>query len=112
MISKDCNFSEFMGAVRDKDFFEVIRLADLEATAAERLLLRVRTDETRKSLCGKDYARRIKQFIDYMRFEVKPRRELGCDAELFAAFDLKRGRAGGFERTVCRKRRAAVETKF
>jgi hypothetical protein len=87
MISKECNFSEFMGAVRGKEFFEVIHLADLEATAAERLLLRVRVGEAGGSLCGIDYARQIKQLIDYMRFEVKPRGRVSREAELCEAFN-------------------------
>ena len=44
MISKECRFSDFVGAIRDKDYFEVVHLADQEATAAERLLLRSRVD--------------------------------------------------------------------
>jgi hypothetical protein len=90
MISRECRFSEFVGAVRDKDYFEVIQLAEREATAAERLLLRVRTDEAHKARCGRDYARRIKRLIDYMRYEVKPRARSGRDEEIFAAFGRER----------------------
>ena len=35
MISRECRFSEFVGAVRGKDYYEVMQLAELEATAAE-----------------------------------------------------------------------------
>ncbi len=90
MISRECRFSEFVGAVRDKDYFEVIQLAEREATAAERLLLRVRTDEHHQARCGRDYARRIKRLIDYMRYEVKPRTRSGHDEEIFAAFGRER----------------------
>ncbi len=90
MISRECIFSEFVGAVRDKDYFEVIHLAEREATAAERLLLRVRADEPRETRCGRDYARRIKRLIDYMRYEVRPRTRSGRDEEIFAAFDRER----------------------
>jgi len=90
MISKECKFSEFMVAVRDKDYFDVIQLAEQEATDAERLFLRVRADEPQKTRCGEDYAERIKQLIDYMRYEVKPRIRTAGDAELFAAFNPER----------------------
>jgi hypothetical protein len=79
-----------MAALRDKEYFDVIQLAEREATEAERLFLRVREEEPRKTRCGKDYAQRIKQFIDYMRYEVKPRLRSGPDAELFTAFNPER----------------------
>lgn len=90
MISKECEFSEFISAVRDKDYFDVIDLAEREATAAERFFLRVRSAEPRKTRCGKDYAQRIKLLIDYMRYDVKPRARFAPDAAVLAAFDLKR----------------------
>ena len=90
MISRDCRFSEFVGAVRGKDYFDIIQLAEREATSAERLFLRVRTDEPRKTRCGKDYAERIKRLIDHMRFEVKPRARFAQDDEVFATFNLER----------------------
>jgi hypothetical protein len=37
MISKECKFLDFVGAVQNKNYFEIIHLADQEATAAERL---------------------------------------------------------------------------
>jgi len=95
MISKECHFSEFVGAVRGKDYYEVIHLAELEATAAERLFLRVRTNEPCKQRCGKDYARRIKLLIDYLRYEVKPRAKFTRDSEVFSTLDLRpRARRG------------------
>ena len=90
MISRECRFSEFMGAVRGKDYFEVMQLAEREATAAERLFLRMGADEPNKLRCGRDYARRIKLLIDYMRYEVKPRAKFAREDEFFAALDLAR----------------------
>jgi hypothetical protein len=90
MISKECRFSEFVGAVRGKDYFEVIRLADQEATAAERLLLRERKGRSQDSGCDRDYARRIKQLIDYLRFEVRPRGRAVREVELLAASSPER----------------------
>ena len=87
MISKECKFLDFVGAVRNKNYFEILHLADQEATAAERLFLQPRVDKASRQRCGRDYAERIKQFIDYMRYEVKPRGKSAGDAEIFAAFN-------------------------
>jgi hypothetical protein len=85
MISKDCKFSDFMGAVRDKDYYEMIHLADREATEAERRLLRRRSGDPLRERCGRQYAERIKQFIEFMRYEARPRVRDPRDAELFEA---------------------------
>lgn len=90
MISKECKFFDFAVAVRNKNYFEIIHLADQEATEAERLFLRTRSDRAVKQSCGKEYAERIKQFIDYMRYEVKPRGKSTGDAEIFATFNPER----------------------
>lgn len=90
MISKECRFSDFVGAVRNKNYFEILHLADQEATAAERLFLRSRIDTTTRQRCGRDYADRIKQLIDYMRYEVKPHARSARDAEVFAAVNPQR----------------------
>jgi hypothetical protein len=87
MISKECKFLDFVGAVRNKNYFEILHLADQEATAAERLFLQPRVDTLTRQRCGRDYAERIKQFIDYMRYEVKPRGKSAGDAKIFAAFN-------------------------
>jgi hypothetical protein len=90
MISKECEFSEFISAVRDKDYFDVIELAEREVTAAERFFLRVGGAEPLKTRCGKNYSQRIKQLIAHMRYEVKLHPRLEKDAAVLAAFELKR----------------------
>jgi hypothetical protein len=85
MISKDCKFADFVGAVRSKNYFEILEIADQEATDAERIFLRSRSGKAAGTRCGKEYAERIKQFIDYLRFEVKPRARSVQDAAIFAA---------------------------
>jgi hypothetical protein len=87
MISKECKFSDFVGAVQNKNYFEILHLADQEATAAERLFLQPRNDTITRQRCGRDYAERIKQLIDYMRYEVRPRGKRAGDAEIFATFN-------------------------
>jgi hypothetical protein len=90
MISKECKLPEFVGAVRNKDYYEILHLADIEATEAERLFLRSRTDKGTRQCCGREYADRIKQLIDYMRYEVKPRAKSARDAEILSALAPER----------------------
>jgi hypothetical protein len=90
MISKECKFSDFVGSLRDKDFFEILDLANQEATAAERLGLQPRVDPAVRQRCGKQYAEQIKRLIACMRYAVKPRSACAHDAELFAVFAPER----------------------
>ena len=90
MISKECKLSEFIGAVRGKDHYEVIQLADREATEAERLFLRLKADNVARQCCGRKYAEQIKQLINYMRYEVKPRVRAPGDAQLLATLNPDR----------------------
>jgi len=71
MISQSCDFDEFLEGVRDRDYFEVIYLADREATEAERLKYRSRAGRTVCSEACVDYADALKGFIRYMRYGVK-----------------------------------------
>jgi hypothetical protein len=84
MISTNCDFSHFVAAIKDKPYDDIIYLADLEATAAERLLFRnnVANDERRK--CGQRYATILKRLIAYMRSNVRPQNKEDEYSELFA----------------------------
>lgn len=95
MISKDCNFSDFIGAIRGRDYFETIFLADKEATEAERLLLRASVNERRQQRCGMEYAQMIKNLIFFVRYGIKP---YGVDTREFEMIQslgsIKRPRRG------------------
>ena len=71
MISQSCDFDEFLARVRDRDYFDIIYLADREATEAERLRYRSRAGRTLCSEACVDYADALKGFIRYMRYGVK-----------------------------------------
>jgi hypothetical protein len=71
MISQSCDFDEFLESVRDRDYLDVIYLADKEATEAERLKYRSRAGRTLCSETCVDYADALKGFIRYMRYGVK-----------------------------------------
>jgi hypothetical protein len=81
MISTDCRIADFLGAIRDKDYYEAVRLADLEATAAERLVLRSKADRV-PLRCGREYAQTIKHLITYMRYGVLPPKQDGLKADV------------------------------
>jgi hypothetical protein len=90
MISKQCRIADFVGAVRNKDYFEIIDLANREATEAERLRWRMKVDEATRQRCGREYAEQIKQLIDYMRYEARPRPKFTQDVRMLASLDTAR----------------------
>lgn len=71
MISKSCDFDEFFESVRDRDYLDVIYLADKEATEAERLRYRSRTRRLDPPEACAGYVDVLKGFIMFMRYGVK-----------------------------------------
>jgi hypothetical protein len=74
MISENCSIDEFVEAVKDKDTWEVLTLAVDEATWADRRAYRTNRDCHQQPPCGQQYSQHLKQLINYLRFEVKPKR--------------------------------------
>lgn len=83
MISSECKLSDFFSAVKDRDYFDVIYLADREATEAERMLLKPQASVSTRNRCGEGYAQRLKQFITYLRYGLKPK---GIENDEFKLF--------------------------
>jgi hypothetical protein len=71
MISQSCDFDEFLESVRDRDYLDVIYLADKEATEAERLKYRSRAGKLDPPEACAGYADALKGFIRFMRYGVK-----------------------------------------
>jgi hypothetical protein len=71
MISANCDFSDFVAAIKDKPFQEIIYLADQEATAAERIFYQDGANGDQKRLCGQKYAAVLKDLVSYMRSNVR-----------------------------------------
>ena len=71
MISQSCDIKEFIDAIKDKDYYEAIYLADKEATEAERLNFKPRAAATAKGCTH--YADRLKSLIRFMRYGVRSR---------------------------------------
>jgi hypothetical protein len=72
MISKSRDIREFIEAVKDKAYLDIISLAEKEATEAERFFYRTRSLQDNASLESKKYADLLKDFISYMRYTNKP----------------------------------------
>ncbi len=60
MISTSCDLEQFIEAVQDKDYFDIIYFADKEATEAERISYQKRKSA---SLNQKD----CRQYVDLLR---------------------------------------------
>lgn len=84
MISDQCRLRDFIDATRDKDLQEIIHLADLEATEAERIYYRGDISDARRASCGRRYARRLKHLITFMRYGIRPSEVSREDLALFA----------------------------
>jgi hypothetical protein len=71
MLSKSCDFDEFLERVRDRDYLEVIYLADKEATEAERLKYRSKARKFVPPKACTGYVDTLKGFIRFMRYGVE-----------------------------------------
>ncbi len=64
MISEDLNFSELISAIQEKDKYEILRLAQSEATEAEKIC--------EEKGYGQDYVEAVSGLIYFLRFGQKP----------------------------------------
>jgi hypothetical protein len=73
MISNSCNFNEFIQAVKDNEYFDILYKIDREATDAERCFYRAEVTTENREICGKQYASILKNFLFYMRYGIRLR---------------------------------------
>lgn len=71
MISPCCDLYEFVEAVQERNYYEVLYLAELEATEAERLQFRRRDAERHDPDFCPRYADSLKGFISYLRYGMQ-----------------------------------------
>ena len=90
MIADSHKISDFVQAVKDKHYEEIVMIAEAEATAAERMMYKHRRHSAPQPAPGTRYALDLKRFIDYMRYGVKPS---GIPPEEFLLFDNLRTRS-------------------
>ncbi len=71
MISADCDFERFVGEIRGKDCYEMILLAEKEATEAWRRGYNHRSNDDENDP-SRRYQEKLIGLIDYMRHGLKP----------------------------------------
>ena len=72
MISPSCDIQEFIEAVKDKDYLEVISLADQEALKAWRISHRTGIGATDERASCKRYEELLKEIARNIRSSVAP----------------------------------------
>ena len=72
MVFPFYDISKFIDRVEDKDRLEIIRLAVQEVNYLEPKLFRVKGAVERRKRGGCEYVAQLKEFIFFMRFEIKP----------------------------------------
>ena len=85
MISQNCDFEEFIEAIKSQDHMEIVYLAEQEATQAERFMFRSQSDPEEIQKCAKEYSALLKKFIQYIKYDVKPKLPAGHEYQAFAA---------------------------
>ena len=73
MISPAHDIREFIHAMEDKDYLDMIDLADEETTEVERRLYHPKTSLEAKREGSEEYANQLKSFLSFVRYSVKPR---------------------------------------
>jgi hypothetical protein len=72
MISSGCDISQFVEAVRDRDYFEVIAMADREALDAWRRAYHGSDEAGSDREKGLRYTGLLEGLIDFVRYGVEP----------------------------------------
>jgi len=83
MISPSFNFEQFVESVQDKDFHDIIDLAENEATVAWRTVYRKHGSIDQGTTKSRDYQNKLLGLIDYIRHSVKPTSFCEQDLQLF-----------------------------
>ncbi len=84
MISENCDFQEFVNAVKGKDLVDIITLTDREATGAQRLRYLAPDAMARPHATCEQYANQLKGLIVFLRHGVKKSCIKDQDLEPFA----------------------------
>jgi len=72
MISKSCNFNEFLDKITDCDYADIILITNEEATAAERTFYKKKAKQDHETKVYEEYAVVLKDFIGFLRNGIKP----------------------------------------
>jgi hypothetical protein len=74
MISSKFDINDFLETQRDKDYFDIIFMADKEATKAERIALQSGYEIGERERSLKVYADDLKDLIIFLRSTVRPKK--------------------------------------
>jgi hypothetical protein len=74
MISSNYDINEFIASLRNRDYLDIIFLANREATEAERIVLHSGFKIGKKEQCAKDYADELKELIFFLRSTIVPKK--------------------------------------
>jgi hypothetical protein len=85
MISTSFDLKQFIEAVQDKDYYDIIYCADKEATEAERISYQKRKLPNLSQKDCREYVNLLKGFILFMRHGIKA---IGVSDEDFKLFSL------------------------
>jgi hypothetical protein len=83
VISDTYDLGKFLETIREMDYLDMIYCAEQEATEAERMAYRARAANEDKKVESQKYADRLKGFIRFMVYGIKPSDLSYGDLELF-----------------------------
>lgn len=89
MISEHCDLEAFFCEIKGKSKGEAILMALQEATAAERMLLSKKAGGVEKSFSPpaySEYSESLKEFIHYIRCDVRPKLADDVKDQLFHTY--------------------------
>jgi hypothetical protein len=86
MISSNCNLKEFVKAIEDKDYSDIIFWANKEATEAERIALHSANEMGEKEMYLIGYANDLKDLIFFLRSNIKPKKHVNKFGQLSEKF--------------------------
>ena len=66
------DFQEFLNRIKDKDYPDIIQAAESEANRVERISYNVSGAVKARKLGSIEYARKLKEFLFYMKTGAKP----------------------------------------
>lgn len=72
MISKSCDFNEFLNTINGWDYADILLAANDEATAAERRFYKMKSRRREPTETFQEYAVVLKDFIYWLRNGIKP----------------------------------------
>jgi len=83
MISASYSLRQFVEAIKEMDYLDMVYCAEQEATEAERIAYRVRNLRTSSEEESRRYADRLKGFIRFMLYGVRSSGLTHSDMKLF-----------------------------